>query len=472
MEQFDKAIETYDQARHMYLEVNDTNSSVEVLASIGYTYQSMKKYDTAISIFKKAVIEFNKAKYYTYIPVAYTEIGKTYLLKENYDSALVYFKKAGQWYLKNDMQSHQDAQNNYMGQTLVKLKRYAEAKPYLEKGLRIAEAEKDIQMMGEAYWGLYDFYNAQGDYKNALTWHEKYLDARDSTNRRMNFEQLANMTTRYETAKKDQQIAEQKIDINRKKYWLYISLVVLVTATLLGYSYYRRFKLKKEKQLQAEVMRQQDLAVKAVLEAEEKERKRIAGELHDGVGQMMSAARMNLSAFESDLQPANESQKQKFQQIISLVDESCKEVRVVSHNMMPNALLKSGLANAVRDFIEKIDNRLIKVDLYSEGLNERLDANIETVLYRVIQECVNNVIKHSSANHLDISLTRENNTISVTIEDNGIGFDATQKDNFEGIGLKNIITRVQYLKGEVDFNSSPGNGTLVAIHVPLPSSNI
>jgi two-component system, NarL family, sensor kinase len=150
-----------------------------------------------------------------------------------------------------------------------------------------------------------------------------------------------------------------------------------------------------------------------------------------------------------------------------LVDESCKEVRSVSHQMMPNALLKSGLASAIREFIDKIDNRILKINLYTEGLDERLEENTETVLYRVIQECVNNVIKHAGANQLDISLLKDPDGISATIEDNGKGFNTTNQQKFDGIGLKNIKSRVEFLKGTVDFDSSEGNGTLVAIHIPI-----
>jgi two-component system, NarL family, sensor kinase len=135
--------------------------------------------------------------------------------------------------------------------------------------------------------------------------------------------------------------------------------------------------------------------------------------------------------------------------------------------MMPNALLKSGLASAVKEFLDKIDNRIIKINLHTEGLQERLDSNTETVLYRVIQECVNNVIKHSGANNLDISLIKDADGIAATVEDNGRGFDINDKQKFEGIGLKNISSRVAFLKGTVDFDSSPGKGTLVAIHVPI-----
>lgn len=214
-------------------------------------------------------------------------------------------------------------------------------------------------------------------------------------------------------------------------------------------------------------MKQQDMATRAVIYAEENERKRIAADLHDGVGQMMSAAKMNLSVFENEIPFKNEEQKLSFEKLVSLVDESCREVRSVSHQMMPNALLKSGLASAVKEFIEKIDSRIIKVSLHTEGLNERVDNNTETVLYRVIQECVNNVLKHSGASHLDISLIKDADGISATIEDNGKGFNSSNKQHFEGIGLKNIISRVTYLKGSIDFDSAPGKGTLVAIHVPL-----
>lgn len=219
--------------------------------------------------------------------------------------------------------------------------------------------------------------------------------------------------------------------------------------------------------LQAEVMKQQDLATKAIINAEENERKRIAADLHDGVGQMMSAAKMNLSAFENEISFKDETQKVYFDKLIGLVDESCREIRSVSHQMMPNALLKSGLASAVKEFIDKIDTKIIKINLYTEGLNERLDGNIETVLYRVIQECVNNVIKHSGADKLDISLIKDADGIAATVEDNGKGFDMNDKLKFEGIGLKNITSRIEFLKGSVDFDSSPGKGTLIAIHVPF-----
>ncbi len=105
------------------------------------------------------------------------------------------------------------------------------------------------------------------------------------------------------------------------------------------------------------------------------------------------------------------------------------------------------------------------MNLYTEGLDERLDTTIETVLYRVIQESVNNVIKHAGASRLDISIIKDDDGLSATIEDNGNGFDTSDMSIRNGIGLKNIETRIQYLKGEVTIDSSPGHGTATIINI-------
>jgi signal transduction histidine kinase len=152
---------------------------------------------------------------------------------------------------------------------------------------------------------------------------------------------------------------------------------------------------------------------------------------------------------------------------MALVEESCKEVRVISHQMMPNMLLRSGIASDVKSFIEKIDSERLKVNVEAIGFKNRIESNVETVLYRVIQETVNNVIKHSKASKLDIILNRDTAGITAVVADNGIGFNADHKDSFDGIGLKNIATRIEYLKGTVVYYSSPGKGTSVNIWVPV-----
>lgn len=219
--------------------------------------------------------------------------------------------------------------------------------------------------------------------------------------------------------------------------------------------------------MQKAIIHQQDLATKGIIEAEERERKRIAGDLHDGVGQLVSAVKMNLDVLISRYLIKQPDADMLAERTMLMVDESCTEVRSIAHQMMPNALIKSGLVSALRDFLNKIPSDKLKISVQTDGLNERLDGNTETVLYRVIQESVNNAIKHANASNLDIMLISDHNEVTVTIEDNGKGFIVADKKDYEGIGLKNIITRVEYLRGTVDISSAPGKGTLVAIHIPV-----
>jgi two-component system, NarL family, sensor kinase len=436
--------------------------------NVGNCYYFDGKSDTAIIYFKKAVVICRALGDKEYLSNALNNMGTSFIELKLYDSALAVVKES--FALRESLQDSKGMASclNNLADAYILTKQYDSANAALQKGMAITanavNCRNERNMLFKTYSKLYE---AKGDMAQALAMHKQYADGKDSLFNDKVSESFAALETKYKTLEQEKKIQEQDFALTKKNYWIAGAVGLLLLASLLGYSYYRRFKLKKEKQMQQAIMKQQDLATKAVIEAEENERKRIAGDLHDGVGQMMSAAKMNLSAFEDRIQFATTEDKLGYEKLIALVDESCKEVRAVSHNMMPNALLKAGLASAVKEFIDKIDSRMLKVNLYSEGLNERLDGNVETVLYRVIQECVNNVIKHSGANQLEISLVKDADGIAATIEDNGKGFDTTQKSKFEGIGLKNIKTRIEYLKGTVDFDSSPGHGTLVAIHVPV-----
>lgn len=467
---FAKALIYHAQAEAIALALNDSLTIADCANNKGIVYEMEKKFDSATAYYKTALDIYRKINNIQRVSIALNNLGVMYKQMNDYPQAIGYYKEALIISEKLGDKFVIAANNVNIASALNETKGFAEALTYNDKGIAIANEIGALDILVAAADNMAVEYSGLNNFSKAYEWQKKYSTYYDSLINIERNKQMADVEEKYQTAKKEKLIAQQKFEITKKNYWLFGSIGLLVLASLLGYSTYRRYQLRQGVKLQQTIIIQQDLATKAVLEAEENERKRIASELHDGVGQMMSAARMNLSVFEHDLQLTDEKSKERFDRIITLVDDSCKEVRVVSHNMMPNALLKTGLANAVRDFVDKIDNRVIKVDLYSEGLNERIDSNIEAVLYRVIQECVNNVIKHSGANHLDISLIKEESAISVTIEDNGAGFDTAQREKFEGIGLKNILTRIHYLKGEVEFDSRPGSGTLVAIHVPIFST--
>ena len=313
---------------------------------------------------------------------------------------------------------------------------------------------------------LYDIANQKLALVDA---HLKLAD--DSLQLSMNKETI--LQNRLDSTQKEERIKDlnkekqiQALEVNRKNIAIVGLSIFAVMVMLLGYSFYKRRSLQQQATMQAALAQQQQKATIEIINAEEKERKRIAEDLHDGVGQLMTAAWLNLQALKEQTQPNINGQYQLINKTMLLVDESCKEVRQVSHNMMPNALLRKGLVNAVKEFIGQINTGKLSINLQTEELQKALPSHVETILYRVIQESVNNVVKHAEATQLDISINQDADGIDVMIEDNGKGFDTTITRETDGIGLQNIASRTQYLKGTVEWNSSKGNGTLVAIHIP------
>lgn len=468
----DRSLQMYDEAFAIYKNLNDDDGMATILNESGVVFEYKQDYAEAIRRYKRSLAIREKMNDLQGTAYSFNFLGGVYTIQKNFVEAEKYLLQALE--LRKQLKDSFAIALGYgdLGYMYKEQGLYSKAiEQYnFSNALAIKMAFADLLLSN--YKELSVIAEKKGDFGLSLDYYKKQAALKDSIYSGDKMKQIEQLNAKYQAEKKEQQLKLQKAEITKKNYFLWGLAVVSILVIFAGFSFYRKRQIQNKLHLQAEVMRQQDLATKAIINAEENERKRIAADLHDGVGQMMSAAKMNLSAIESEIPFKDDAQKISFENLISLVDESCKEIRSVSHQMMPNALLKSGLASAVKEFLDKIDNRIIKINLHAEGLQERLDSNTETVLYRVIQECVNNVIKHSGANNLDISLIKDEDGIAATVEDNGRGFDTKDKQKFEGIGLKNISSRVAFLKGTVDFDSSPGKGTLVAIHVPINTENL
>ena len=463
----DRALDTYNKALDIYNRRKDSAGIATIMNESGVVFEYGGKYDEAIDRYSTSLYINQRLQDSVGISYALSNLAGVYTILKNYDQAENYLLQVLAIRKKLDDNFALALAYSDLGASFASAGEYNKARPYIDSSNSIAEKMKYPELLQNNYNLIAEMAQKQGDYRTAFNYYQKRSSIRDSLFSLEKTRQIEELSTQYETVKKEQRIQEQQHKISLQNLIITGGLILLVLILLLVYMQYRRIKWKQELRLQTAMMQQQELATKAILEAEETERQRIAKELHDGVGQMMSAAKMNLSAFEHAATFASTDQKQAFENIISLVDDSCKEVRSVSHNMMPNALLKNNLAAAIKEFLDKIDHRQLQVHLYTEGLEDRLPSDVETVLYRVIQECVNNVIKHAEASSLDISVINDGKEITATIEDNGKGFNTGDEEKFNGIGMRNIRSRVEYLKGSVDFDSSAGKGTLVAIHVPL-----
>ncbi|OSZ78481.1 hypothetical protein CAP35_09580 [Chitinophagaceae bacterium IBVUCB1] len=460
-----RAEEFHLRALNIRKKLNNADLISQSLNNLGIINRERGDYDKALSYYKQALnlsISIGDTQNMAFL---YNDIGAAYSKKGDVTNGELYLKESIN--IREKIKEYYELAYtyNYLGENYERKNDLKNAELYIKKALSMAKQIANNKQTYEALESLSDFYARNSIYDSAYVYAIKYRLFRDSLVKQEHKNVVAELTTRYETVKKEQTIATQQLEIDNQRYIIAGVMGIALLTLLLAISIFRRNKLVQATKLQAAIMQQQELATKGMIEAEEKERKRIAAELHDGIGQLMSAAKLNLSSIKSDLQFTNTDNELNYDKALGLVDESCKEIRNISHNIMPNALLKSGLNNAIREFVDKIDTRIIKVNLHTEGIAERLSSDVETVLYRVIQECVNNVIKHANASRLDISIIKDKDGMSITIEDNGLGFDTKKMADFNGIGLKNIQNRIQYLRGTVEWDSSVGRGTIVSIHL-------
>ena len=333
------------------------------------------------------------------------------------------------------------------------------------EGLGLAKKNQEPNM-DDLYESLARNYKAAGDYKNATKTLEDFLTLKDSIYGKNSAEALAEMQTKYDVQKKENTIIQQQYDLTKKNYFIYASAGLLAATVLIAVAFFKNRQKNQRLKMQEVLLEQKKKTTQAVMQAEEDERKRIALDLHDSVAQKMVVAKLNLEAFENGLPNLTPEQKDVYNNIFSLVDESCTEVRELSHSMVPQAFFKSGLTDAIKSLTNKIENKNLHVTFSAAGDLSNLAQNSELMIYRIVQECIQNVLKHAKASRLDIALIAENNELDITVEDNGIGFNTEAGIN-ESVGLKNVRSRIEYLNGTLDINSQPGSGTVVAFYIPL-----
>ena len=292
------------------------------------------------------------------------------------------------------------------------------------------------------------------------------------------------MEAKYQNEKKQQAILQlekdkqiQSLSIKQKSTLNYIlvgSLAALLIVSFLGYRNLRHRQLlaKQQDELQQQRIRElekdrQLVAVDSLLKGQEEERSRLAKDLHDGLGGLLSGVKFSLSNMKDNLiiTPDNMA---VFERSLDMIDTSIRELRRVAHNMMPEMLVKFGLDEALKEYCNSINStKLITVKYQSFGIDTRMDSSKEIIIYRIVQELLNNTLKHAAASEALVQLIKEEKRLSVLVEDNGKGFDPSVLETNKGAGWTNIRSRVDYLQGRMDIKSEAGKGTTVTIDVNI-----
>lgn len=466
MEQYDDALRYGREALAVYEKKAKPYDVTIVNVNLALVFSRLKKYDSAIAYYNKALQASSTISFLEGTQAAYSNMAIAYRLSGNNIKALQALDSA--WNTTKKAASNSARFSIAAGyvNTYTNMMQTQKAKPWIDTATKYLAFVNEKLNRQDYYQMLADYYFAGNQYQLAYQQQKNHAAVKDSLLNEGNVKTVQFLKTRFETEKKEAQIKQQQFTIAKRNYIIIAIAVLIMVAAIISWLLFNRFRLQKKNELQQQLNQQQQKSTIDILTAEEKERKRIASDLHDGVGQLMTSAWLNLQALSQQNKTTDAAAAQLLTTSMHLVDESCKEVRAVSHNMMPNALLKKGLVNAVREFIQQINVKQTNINLQTDGMDIPLPPHVETVLYRIIQESVNNVVKHAQATSLDISITQDETGIDVMIEDNGTGFDFDTAIKKDGIGLQNIKSRVQYLMGTVEWNSAPQKGTLIAIHIP------
>lgn len=217
-------------------------------------------------------------------------------------------------------------------------------------------------------------------------------------------------------------------------------------------------------------MKAQKARAAAILETQEEERRRMARELHDGLGQMLAAVKLNLEILEDDLKFPSEDDRRRFGDVKSMLATIMMETRRMSHDLMPSVLYDFGLSPALHILADQLASTSpVRVQVYVHGIPERLEPSLEVGLYRIVQEALSNIVKHAQATEATVQLIRDDGRIVLTIEDNGCGFDLPGLDEVHhagGIGITNMRERAERMGGLFSIESHPGDGTEIVVTIP------
>ena len=336
---------------------------------------------------------------------------------------------------------------------------------------KIGETDSLTDQLLTIYLTLSKVKFAQHDFVKGNYYEAKWDELNQTAHEKALAEYGAELETKYETEKKSAKILLQQTQLKNKSVINYLLIgagLFLLIIFLLSYrSYVQKHKLQQQRISELETL-QKLTATEAVLKGEEQERIRLAKDLHDGLGGMLSGIKYSFSTMKGNLilTPDN---AQAFERSMDMLDSSIKEMRRVAHNMMPEALVKFGLDTALKDFCNDINQTgALQVTYQSIGLaNTPVEQTTAITIYRIVQELINNTMKHAAAVSAIVQLSLLDGKMSITVEDNGKGFDTTILHKTKGIGWSNIQNRVEFLKGILDVKADEAKGTSVHIEINI-----
>lgn len=475
--------EYYEKAWSISTQLNDSFLTAFCHSGLGNYYLNTKRYNEAISHFRACAKLFEIMGATFHLAVANNNLAVVHDKMKNDEKALTHYRAALNCYRDMGAETEIASTMYNIGINLYNQKQYDSSLVYVNKALVYYTQNNDKQMLLESYELISDIYLKKGDYKTALEHQHTVTALKDSILNAEKVTRIAQMQTKYETEKKEQEIAllseKNKTSAAQRKFLFAGTIALLLVLFVLGYYYMQRQKLAKQnelisKQKIATLLDEQEIkAYNAMLEGQEEERMRISTDLHDRLGSMLSTIKLMFSALGDKIDDSEEENTAQYQRATSLIDDACVEVRRISHNLGSGMVANFGLVKSLEELCESINQtRKLTCHFFTHQMDDGLPLHIEIEIYRIVQESINNIIKHARATKINIQLNKLEDEVNLHIEDNGVGFKVSEKKTkSNGLGLLSLENRASKIGGQLHIDSVPGKGTTILMEVPLTMDN-
>jgi len=470
---YPKAIEYYKKSVDLSLQLKDTLIILRTYSRLGRIYFRSKKIDSASYYYKK-VINFknlirsqHRKQQYQVISRAYASLVAILIRQNGFPQA--------EYYANETINLNKTIKDSFstslaltnLGTIYLYQKKYKQAKSTYKEAYMYVQKDSSkigLKQKEDVLYNLAYVSNEVKDYKSAYNYLSKSSDINADLSAKNLAENISEIEAKYNVAKTEKEAALEKAKRLKTQVWFYSSIVFTLIIIILGFIFYKNYQLKQENKIDRLLNQTQTKILNATIDAKELERRNIAAILHDSVSALLSAANMHLQASKIQLKKNAPLEITKAQDIVS---EASIKIRDLSHELVSSVLLKFGLAFAVNDICQKCSNS--QIDIYSndDGI-KRYDQNFEIKIYNIIEELINNMLKHSKAHNASVLLYhKEHNILEIILQDDGIGFDVKKAKNKDGLGLSHIEARITMMKGKFIITSAKNQGSKFFISVPI-----
>ncbi len=475
-EKYDRAEAIYRESLQIKQQLNDSLGMAASYQNLASLLSQTQRTDEAIELLRQSLGLYETLRRKEDVAGCYSLLGQIYFNANRMQEAKVSLQKALEGFGGQKNVDYSPTTYHLLGIISARAQNHTEAQKYFLTGLTHArefgQKERQIELLRELSQTQHALSNPTAAF-NSLE--EAYM-LKDSITEQKRLALMEEMQTRFEVARKDNALKINQLELRertRERNAVMsgaLLLGILALAIVIGLR--QRIRANKKIAEQERALQQQQIVqleqesrlntLKAVMEGQEKERSRIAADLHDGLGGLLTSVKSHFNALAYPVQD-----QEMFAKTNRLMDDACDEVRRIAHNMMPRALGVSGLHGALEDLVNDLGKQGLQCRLEMISMSAPLPPAMEMMLYRILQELCSNVVKHARATELLIQLLRDDQQLTVIVEDNGRGFELDQARNKSGIGLSSIQSRVEYLNGAISWDSVPGQGTTVSIHLPV-----